>query len=47
MTIDEQVKYWINLAEQDLPVAISMFEKGHYMWCLYIGHLIIEKVLRF
>ena len=46
MTIDEQIKYWINLSEQDLPVALSMFEKGHYMWCLYIGHLIIEKVLK-
>lgn len=46
MTIEEQIKYWLDLAERDVPVAESMFEKGHYMWCLYIGHLILEKSLK-
>jgi HEPN domain-containing protein len=46
MTIDEQVKYWMELAEQDLPVAESLFEKKHYMYCLYLGHLVLEKTLK-
>lgn len=46
MTIQEQVEYWIELAEQDLPVAESLLKNGHYMWCLYIGHLILEKILK-
>ncbi|MBI5403842.1 MAG: HEPN domain-containing protein [Ignavibacteriae bacterium] len=46
MTIQEQVDYWIDLAEQDLPVADSLFKNGHFMWCLYIGHLILEKALK-
>jgi len=46
MTIKEQVKYWIDLAEQDLPVIDSLFEKKHYMWSLYISHLVLEKALK-
>ena len=46
MTIQEQVEYWIELADQDLPVAESLFKNGHFMWCLYIGHLILEKALK-
>jgi len=33
-------------AERDLPVAESLFEKGHYAWCLFVGHLVLEKILK-
>ena len=46
MTTQEEIKYWINIAEQDLPVAQSLFDNGHYMYCLFIGHLILEKILK-
>ena len=31
MTLEEQVKYWINGAENDLPVLDSMFSSAHYV----------------
>ncbi|PIP76318.1 MAG: DNA-binding protein [Ignavibacteria bacterium CG22_combo_CG10-13_8_21_14_all_37_15] len=46
MTINEQIEYWVSTAEHDLPVAESLFEKGHYVWCLFIGHLILEKIIK-
>ncbi len=46
MTIEEQVKYWIELAENDLPVSESMLKSGHYSWSLFIGHLVLEKILK-
>ncbi len=46
MTIEEQIQYWIDLAESDLPVTESMFNNGHYSWSLFIGHLVLEKVLK-
>jgi len=46
MTTEEQVKYWIDIAERDLPVAESLFENGHYTYCLYIEHLVLEKILK-
>ena len=29
-----------------MPVAEDLLEKGHYVWCLYIGHLVLEKYLK-
>jgi len=46
MKIEEQVKYWIDLADNDIPVMDSLFEKNHYMWSLFVGHLILEKMLK-
>ncbi len=46
MTKDEQIKHWVTLAENDLPVAEHLFENGYYVWCLYIGHLVLEKILK-
>jgi len=40
MTIEEQVKYCVELAAKDIPVAGSLFQNKHYIWCLFIGHLI-------
>ena len=30
----------------DLPVADSLYAKKHFSWCLFIGHLVVEKVLK-
>ena len=46
MNIEEQIKYWVDSSEHDLPVAESLFQSGHYSWCLYIAHLILEKMLK-
>ncbi len=46
MNTEEEIQYWVNIAEQDIPVAQSLFDNGHYVYCLYIGHLILEKILK-
>lgn len=46
MNTEEEIQYWINIAEQDIPVAQSLFDNGHYVYCLFIGHLILEKILK-
>lgn len=46
MTVKEQIEYWIKIAEHDLPVAEHLFQSGYYVWCLFIGHLILEKILK-
>ena len=42
----KQVEYWLTQSDNDLPVAESMLEKRHYTWCLFIGHLVLEKILK-
>ncbi|MBM4175088.1 MAG: HEPN domain-containing protein [Ignavibacteria bacterium] len=46
MTVDEQVKYWIKAAENDLPVLENLFQGKHYLWCMFVGHLILEKIIK-
>ncbi len=40
------VKYWVKSTEHDLDVAKSLFEIQKYDWALFIGHLVIEKILK-
>ena len=46
MKIEEHINYWIDSAENDLQVAERLFSMGDYNWCLYIGHLVLEKILK-
>ncbi|MFC2131299.1 HEPN domain-containing protein [Bacteroidota bacterium] len=46
MTIEEHIKYWLESAEYDLESSIVNYEAGRYTWCLFIGHLALEKVLK-
>lgn len=46
MKQSEFVQHWLDSAKEDLEVCESLFEKKHYSWCLFIGHLVIEKTLK-
>ena len=46
MDIEEQIGYWIDGAEHDLTAAEHMLESGDYSWCLFAGHLVLEKMLK-
>jgi HEPN domain-containing protein len=43
---EEMIAYWRKSAEADLVVAEHLFEKGDYHYCLFIGHLVLEKALK-
>jgi HEPN domain-containing protein len=44
--MEKHVEYWLIQSESDLPVAESMLEKEHYTWSLFVGHLVLEKMLK-
>ena len=46
MKIEEHIQYWLESAEHDLDSAESLFAAGKYDWSLFIGHLVLEKVLK-
>ena len=46
MTKDEHIKYWQKSAQHDLESAEIIFNSGRYDWCLFIGHLALEKILK-
>lgn len=46
MNINEQIKYWVTVSENDIPVMEHLFESGDYSYSLFIGHLVLEKILK-
>lgn len=46
MDIQKEIKYWIDLADRDYPLMDHLFDSKYYLWCLYIGHLNLERLLK-
>jgi HEPN domain-containing protein len=46
MDIKEKVIYWQKLAELDVPVMDNLYITGNYNYSLFLGHLILEKILK-
>ncbi len=46
MNTEEHIDYWIRSADHDLETAESLFASAKYDWCLFIGHLVLEKGLK-
>lgn len=44
--MNKHVTYWIDSADHDLDVAESLFANGKYDWCLFIAHLVLEKIMK-
>lgn len=46
MTRDDIVQNWVDSSDGDFPVMESLFASGHYAWSLFLGHLVLEKLLK-
>jgi hypothetical protein len=46
MNHQQRIDYWAQSAAHDLEVAETLFQGGKHDWCLYIAHLVLEKILK-
>jgi len=46
MTKKEHIKYWRDSSQHDLESAESVFDSQRYDWCLFVGHLALEKIVK-
>lgn len=46
MTRDEIVAYWLETAENDYNTMMNLYNSRDYQWSLFIGHLVLEKLLK-
>lgn len=46
MNKEELIKYWIDASEIDYKAMNNLFRSKDYVWALFIGHLVIEKLLK-
>ena len=43
---DELITYWQDTAGKDYDTMINLYNSGDYHWSLFLGHLVIEKLLK-
>jgi HEPN domain-containing protein len=43
---EKLTKYWIEGSDDDFETMMTMFNTKKYSWSLFIGHLMIEKLLK-
>ncbi len=46
MDKNDLIKYWIESSDRDFETMEHLFEKNDYHWSLFIGHLLIEKLIK-
>lgn len=46
MTDKEHIDYWVSSSEIDFRAMLNLVESKDYVWALYLGHLVIEKLLK-
>lgn len=46
MDKSELIKYWIETSEQDYHTMLNLYKSKDYHWSLFLGHLVIEKLLK-
>jgi len=44
--MDKYITYWIEESDKDASVMKSLFENEHRTWALFVGHLVLEKLLK-
>ena len=40
------INYWTQSSDEDFEVMNTLFESRKYNWALFVGHLMIEKLLK-
>lgn len=43
---DKIIKYWIDSSDDDFETMIAMFDSKRFSWSMFVGHLMIEKLLK-
>jgi HEPN domain-containing protein len=46
MEKSEIINYWLNTSDNDFITMEHLFLTKDFCWCLFIGHLVIEKLLK-
>jgi HEPN domain-containing protein len=46
MDIEQHLSMWIKSSADNYKSMLNMFKAGEYMWSLFVGHLVLEKLLK-
>ncbi len=46
MNSQDLIKFWLKSSDRDYESMIKNYEVNQYTWALFIGHLVLEKLLK-
>ena len=46
MTKAEIIQFWKDSSDKDFQTMLHLYDSGDYMWSLFMGHLVVEKLLK-
>ncbi|CEO88207.1 HEPN domain protein (fragment) [Syntrophaceticus schinkii] len=46
MEKDTLIIYWVETANRDYETMLNLYKSRDYLWSLFIGHLVIEKLIK-
>ena len=46
VTKQEVIRYWVESPDMDSAAMESLFSNGHHVWALFVGHLVVEKIIK-
>lgn len=44
--IKNNINHWITTSDQDYETMVHLFESKDFHWALFIGHIVIERLLK-
>ena len=44
--IEKLVQHWIDTSEKDYKTMQNLLKSGDYSWAMFLGHLVLEKLLK-
>ena len=44
--IQKTINHWITISDQDYETMIHLYNSKDYHWALFMGHLVIERLLK-
>ncbi len=44
--IDKVTRYWMDSSDKDFKTMKNLLDSGDYNWAMFLGHLVIEKLLK-
>jgi len=46
INIENIFNHWLKSSQKDFETMIHLYDSGDYHWSLFIGHIVIEKLLK-
>jgi len=43
---DKHINYWVKNSDSDFKTMLILYRSKNYNWSLFIGHIVIEKLLK-